>query len=971
MQDEQGYMWVGTNNGLQRFDGVRFKTFRHQKDNPASIPSNVVFAVIMDKKNNLWVLTADDKIGIFDTKAFTYREVPVKPTNELWVKKPKGIVIDEYGNIMMLIAHYELLTYNEKKNEFSPAYNFIQFPKGWDITNFSQIPGTKKYLIASVQGMAVFNRETNKLSYAGNNTENETIIRDLGYLKGIAGFSIDSQYRAWVNIWDGAPALYAHNLKTGETVLNHLSLSSMVKMYHELGPIITQHDGSIWISGLGVLARYLEKEKQFELVHNGLENEQSIAYGRVYTLFEDNEGNVWVPTSDNGLYRFTPSAQFFTNVRPVNRVNGKPAIGSMMSFARTKQGSLLAGAWGDGLYRFDSSFNVVPLAIHGFIDKATPSVWDMYPSPDGKTIWLAAQPGIYRFNQDTRSSEFYNPPILQNRTIRQIAEDNNGNLWIGTYGIGLFKWTKGKSGFEDGISSFKEIAASHIININIDRNGYVWVSTSHLGLYVINPLNDAILFHFGMKEKPDFRLLSDGPIGIVEYDDSTVVIAANGLHFYHTKKQKITRTIPLPESIPGTMAAIEKDSQGYLWVSMTSGIFRINPKNEIFIHFDRVDGIANDHFIIAASYVLPDGRIIFGSDNEFVLFNPLKVSINDPSPDVTITGFRLMNKPLRIDSLLAKKTIQLGHENNSIVVEFSGLSFNGTYIIKYKLDGVDKDWQRSDNTYQAVYTYLPPGTYTFLAKTEDAEGNPSKNIEKFTIVIHPPFWKTWWFFCLLTLLIAAVFYLLDRQRINKLVALQNVRTEIAGNLHEEVNSTLNNINLLSEMARIKADKDIDRSKEYIDQISVKSHNMIMAMDDILWSIDPQNDTMEKSLLRMMEFADSLKNKYGGTIEIALDKRVRLLKLDMKTRHEVFFLFKEALKTIVEYSGGKETIIHIDLFKNKLSLKLHDSTATLDNHETEIDKSIKEMNSRANMIGAELDIQYDKKGIAVLLLVPVK
>ncbi|HEY6503658.1 MAG TPA: hypothetical protein VIZ28_06745, partial [Chitinophagaceae bacterium] len=245
------------------------------------------------------------------------------------------------------------------------------------------------------------------------------------------------------------------------------------------------------------------------------------------------------------------------------------------------------------------------------------------------------------------------------------------------------------------------------------------------------------------------------------------------------------------------------------------------------------------------------------------------------------------------------------------------------------------------------------------------------SITRMTIRVNPPFWKTWWFFCLLALLIAAVFYWLDKQRVNKLIALQNVRTEIAGNLHEEVNTTLNSINLLSEMARIKADKDIDRSKEYIDQISSKSHNMIIAMDDILWSIDPHNDSMEKSLLRMMEFADALKNRHGAIIELALDKKVRSLKLDMKTRHEVFIIFKEALRMIVQYSGGKETLVHVDLFKNKLSMKLQDPTATLDANTGEIDSSIKEMNNRASQIGAELDVQYDKNGVAILLLVPVR
>jgi glucose-6-phosphate-specific signal transduction histidine kinase len=147
--------------------------------------------------------------------------------------------------------------------------------------------------------------------------------------------------------------------------------------------------------------------------------------------------------------------------------------------------------------------------------------------------------------------------------------------------------------------------------------------------------------------------------------------------------------------------------------------------------------------------------------------------------------------------------------------------------------------------------------------------------------------------------------------------------------------------------------------------------MIVAIDDILWCIDPQNDSMEKSLLRMMEFADVLKNLFGAHIEIALDKRVRSLKLDMKTRHDVFLIFKEALRMIVEFACGKETVIHIDLFKNKLSIKLQDATASFDKNTAEIDRSIQEMSAKARTIKADLDVQYDKKGIAVVLLVPVK
>ncbi|MCR6720322.1 MAG: hypothetical protein NVV59_08495 [Chitinophagaceae bacterium] len=135
--------------------------------------------------------------------------------------------------------------------------------------------------------------------------------------------------------------------------------------------------------------------------------------------------------------------------------------------------------------------------------------------------------------------------------------------------------------------------------------------------------------------------------------------------------------------------------------------------------------------------------------------------------------------------------------------------------------------------------------------------------------------------------------------------LQRVRSEIANNLHADVTTTLSNINLLGEMAKIKADKDIDRSKEYIDQISAKSHSMIIAMDDILWSIDPENDSIEKTLLRMMEFTDALRNRHAANIELIVDKKIQKLRLSMKTRHEFFLIYKEGIRLITQYAGGKK------------------------------------------------------------------
>ena len=270
----------------------------------------------------------------------------------------------------------------------------------------------------------------------------------------------------------------------------------------------------------------------------------------------------------------------------------------------------------------------------------------------------------------------------------------------------------------------------------------------------------------------------------------------------------------------------------------------------------------------------------------------------------------------------------------------------------------DKEWKKADELNQALYNYLPPGTYTFKVKAENPDGLSSSNTTRLTIRVNPPFWKSWWFYAVLALCVAILLYGFDRERMRKKEAIQKMRSDIAGNLHQEINSALNNINILSEMAKLKAEKDPQRTREYFEQIHTKSHNMIIAMDDMLWSINPENDSMHKTAERMKEYVDALKNRHQVNIDILVDKNVESLELNMKLRHDAFLLFKDGIKGVVQ-AGAKNCRVHIGLENSTLLYTMQFQNRGCDMQLLNNLFNSQDMQRRLAAINARLHVQVHK------------
>lgn len=973
VQDDEGYIWMGTTNGLQRFDGIRYKTFIHKDTDSSSIPSNPVWQLLIDKKKNLWLLMADGKVGIFNSKKFIFRQVPahfrkpVSPNTSL-----KRLIADEYGHVFYLISESEVITLNEKGIEFSYKHNFFRQKEEWEVVDFIPEPGSKKYWISLKDGgMAVYNNQTGKLSYPGQNLENEPLIDKYNKSSNYYNLYFDRQHRLW-NVNSGRIfSVQCYDFKTNKLVIQNLSLISDIKTYHEIRGFFQQQDGTVWIRGLLVFAKYMEAEKKFQPVYNGFLNEQSIAYEMVHCLFEDHEKSIWVCTDNSGIFRFNPSTEYFINIKHTNRISGNKGEGRLLSFVPAKGGTFLAGTWGDGLYQYDENGNSLPLNIEGLAVKSKPSIWSMLASRDSNIIWMGAEPGIYAIDQANHSSRYYNPPVLKYGTVRQIAEDKNGNLWIGMSSTGVLKWSaaNGRNRFEEGITAFTAIPPVQVNKITIDSRGYIWVGTPENGVYVIDPVCDKLAMRFSDTSQREKKLPERGVSSILEYNDSIILITTATRVFSYNRLSNKSSIIGKQEMISGFITAIEKDQQGYLWLSSTSGLYRINIKKEVIFKFSEKNGLENDHFTQSASCVLHGGKMLFGTTNDFVFFDPAKIRIISPVPDIHITDFKVMGNSLPVDSVMSLKEVELGYQDNSVSIEFSPLIYNSTYLINYKLERLDKYWKKADKNNEAIYSFLPPGSYKFLLKSIDEEGNESRKITQLTITVNPPFWKTWWFYGLLVLAIAALLFWLDRERIKRKEAVGKMRSDIADKLYLEVHTVLSNINILSEMAKLKADKDTEKSKDFIQQIHSKSQQMIIAMDDVLWGIKPENDSMQKTIERFKEHIDSLRNRNNVKIDLWVDEKVEELKLNMKTRQTVFWLLKSGSTNMVK-TGATNCKFSIKIKKSSLIYILEFDNSHSDLQQLNNILQRQELARKIAEVKGKLNIQMQDSISVIELCIPV-
>lgn len=966
VQDAAGYMWIATTNGLQRYDGNSFITFQYTKQR-GSLPNMTINCMYTDKKGRLWLSFDHNHTGIFDTKKFTYQNVRLpQDTNLLFSGQHFFETFD--GKVILIKHSRSILQYDEAKQVFVEADDAFGIPKNWHPNNISWDKQLKKYWVSCDSGLVQINPADHHVNYRKHNGDNDPVIAAFENQIAPAFVDVDADGNVFFFYWsptDVYPVVYRYNRQAKKIETSNLFWT--LGMYHEIMNYVVQRNGRIWFYGLPFFAEWDRSSNRFLPLNNQREVDGNLSFDHVVHAYEDRENNIWLAT-DNGVFVFNPNEQIFNTYNLIRNKEKKVIYADVNGVAELGD-KIFVGCWGVGLFCYDKNFNVAEMPAALIERHWHMSIWDMTVHSRSGYLWICEQFGTLDvYDPKKEKLTVLQPGIFEKSTIRQVDEDTSGNLWFGTQNGMLIKWDYKKSGGDPSKGYELVYRTGRIMKIHYDYQGYIWVGTMARGLLKFDAKTNKLVKAFTKDGKEGEKLFGDSPNDMTYYNDSTLLVTAGCLNIINTRTNKVT-WFSTDDGLPSnTTVSIQKDKTGIVWIGMVNGLCRLNLDKKVISYYDKRDGINNDRFAETGVEHLSNGNIVLFTDHNFMVFDPKNFGQKNFPPTPYLTSFKLSDRLLSMDSLLKEKRIVLSYNNTSLSIGFSALSYMQQRKVHYfyMLEGVDKDWIHVDRPMEAIYNSLPPGDYIFKVKSENADGLTSTATASIPVIVRSPFWQTWWFYSLMALMVIGVLYLIDRERVKRRQSLQLVRRQIRANLKDEVSTTLNNINVLSEIAKIKADKNVVQTKEFIDQISEKSRYMDEVLEDTLWSIDPANDSMKKFILRIKELTEGLQTLHEIGIDLIVDNKVQTIELDMKLRYELLFYYKEAMSFIAQNFYCDQVFVNINKTKSKLYIEILSGCGSKDVNLKE--KFVNVVSKRVKALPSNIDVLVDSKSFSAVLYV---
>lgn len=974
VQDQRGFLWVGTQDGLCRYDGVGFRTFRADARRPTSLASNFVLSLCLDPQGQVWVGTGgglsrySPRTGQFrtyraepgDSSGLTsnfIRVVYCDRQGQVWAGSEDGLhQIHPAARRFSVFRHAAGPGSSVRRNSVR-ALTQDQNGQLWigtgdgtvsrlDTISHLLLPDPRLAAAGAITSLYPDRRgglwvgsESGMLSYlppAGGVARSFVPGPGAGSLPagGIRSLLIDQQNTLWVGTNEGLsryePATGTFHRAMHEP-LNPASLPE-----NTVQTLLQDRAGLLWVGTEAGLSQTDLRARDFRRVP------APAVPAPVWAVTSDAAGRLWIGTEDQGLLCYEPTIGRYRSFRHNAVQPGSLAQDFVRALCFDGTGRLWVGTQSQGLDCLEPGSTTFRHYRHSPANPASLSddfVRSVYRNPAGQ-LWIGTENGLNRLDAATgRFTAFRhnaaNAASLPNNFVRVTLQDRRGRLWVGTGGGGLSCFDPATGRFRtfraDGRNP-RSLSSNFVRCLQLDGNGTLWVGTEGGG----------------------FCRLDDA-----EQGSFTTFREASGL----------------PNDV---VYGMQHDRQGYLWLSTNKGIARFDPRSGRFLTFDERDGLPQDEFNAGASHRGADGQLYFGGANGLVAFLPAAVRTNPVPPAVVLTALRKFNRPVELPdtTITERRVLRLAPQDYFFSLEFAALNFRQPDKNRYAylLEGFDQDWIEAGRRREANYTNLDPGTYTFRVRATNNDGVWSPRGAALRIIVTPPWYQTWWFRIGLSWLVFALLFVAYRLRVGHLLSLERVRHSIARDLHDDMGSTLSSISILSQIARNhQRQHRPEQAAALLEQIGDSSRRMLDAMDDIVWAINPAHDGLDDVTARMRSFASEVLEARGIEFTFRAEPSVQGLKLDMRARREFFLLFKEAINNLAKYAQCQHARIRLAYQQGLLHLTVQDDGVGFDptSPAQGSGNGLTNMRSRAAALAGHLTIETAPgKGTTLHLKVPL-
>ncbi|MDP2209162.1 MAG: two-component regulator propeller domain-containing protein [Bacteroidota bacterium] len=979
-QDSQGFIWFGTQDGLNRYDGKNFKIYKYNPTDSASISDNFIRTICEDSSKNLWIGTLNglNKFNLLTEKFIRYTrdetDINSISSNDIF-----SIYVDQSNNIWIGTRGGGLNYFNQQTQKFTRYQNNPANPNSLRGKSVSAIYQDKHGILwlGTTGGFQSYDPKKNIFQFYPSaegvwNRDNDNVVNSI--CEG-------ENNMLWLGTYSGGILQFSKNNKTfkrhthNSNNKNSLSSNTIFRIYLDT-------NSKLWVGTEHRLNVLDIKSEEILRIFSEPTNPSSLSNDNIQSIFEDRGGIFWIGTYGSGINKYNPSLLKFYHIKNQPEIKNSLNNNSVWCFYEDAQGALWIGT-DEGLNQYEptiekwSAFTHNPNNPNSLSGNITTSVCE----DELNNLWIGTRDGgVNRFDRKYKKFSHF----LKNIIVLKILPVSATCVWIGSDGDGLIKFNPLNNEvkyYRNHSNDPNSISNNSVGEIFRDRAGNLWIGTYGSGLNRFEQINEKFIRYQHDQKNPN-SISND--LVTSTYEDNNGILwigTAQGLNKFNPKDETFTRYFE-NDGLPNDFIyGILQDKNGNLWISTNKGLSRFNENTSdhlgnIFKNYDFRDGLQSNEFNAGAYYRCKHGEMFSGGPNGFNRFFPENIQSNPNIPPIAITAFKKLEEPVRFDkSLCAVDCIELSYTDYYFTFEFAALDFSDPIKNQYEyfLEGFDPPkagWIYAGRSNVARYTNINPGEYTFRVRGSNNDGVWNKTGTSIKINIHPPFWRTWWFISLMALTLIATGFGVYNYRVNKLLEIERLRRHLASDLHDELATNLSSIAMFSNIVK----ENPQQQSGLLERITTLAKESVDAVRDIIWTLDTKQETIESLLTRLHDI--TVINCRAKNIQLKFDLPVKDILpsfyLQPETHRNLWLLLKEAVNNSCKHSGCSEILIETMYSSGLLNIRIKDNGNGFDPSTKSVGKGLETMKMRAEELGGKLQIDSQPgKGTEILFQWKIK